>query len=87
MIPIQDLLSRIRWDREFGTSSFEIAYEDHEEGRLVRVPFQEIVFEEGNRFSFHVQNRDGAWVTIPFHRVREVYRDGKLLWQRGKHEI
>jgi len=87
MIPMQDLLNRIRWDREFGTGSFEISYEDHEEERLLRVPFHEIVFEEGNRFSFQVQNREGAWVTIPFHRVREVYRNGQLIWQREEQGV
>lgn len=87
MIPIHDLLNRIRWDPGFGTGPFEIAYEDHEEQKLQRVPFQEIVFEKEDRFSFQVQNRNGEWVAIPFHRVREVYRNGHLIWQRERHGV
>jgi len=87
MIPIYDLLNRIRWDPGFGTGSFEIAYEDHEEERPLRVPFREMVFQEGNRFCFQVSNRDGAWVAIPFHRVREVYKNGRLIWEREKHGV
>ncbi len=25
----------------------------------------------------------GEMVTIPFHRVKEVYRDGSLIWHRS----
>jgi uncharacterized protein (UPF0248 family) len=38
VIPIQDLLQRIRWDPAFGGSTYEIGYLDHVGGRVVRVP-------------------------------------------------
>lgn len=82
MIPIHQLLNRIRWDEDFGRGRFEIGYLDQLEQRIVLVPFRELRFEEGNRFSFEIEGPDDEFQTIPFHRVREVYKDGRLIWQR-----
>jgi len=82
MVPVQDLLSRIRWDREFGSGAFEIGYLDHVEKRVIRVPLKMVHFEKGNRFSFQLEAEMGETLTIPFHRIREVYRDGALIWRR-----
>ncbi|MFZ2446356.1 MAG: DUF504 domain-containing protein [Syntrophobacteraceae bacterium] len=82
MIPIQRLLNRIRWDVEFGAGSFEVGYLDHVRHRIIRIPFRDIRFEEGNQFSFQVEDEMGETATIPFHRIREVYRDGDLIWRR-----
>ncbi len=82
MKPLREILSKIRWDEEFGKGRFEIGYDDHLEKRIVRIPFEEVVFEEGNPFSFQIRNPEGETVIIPYHRVREVYKDGNLIWQR-----
>ena len=82
MQPIHELLSRIRWDREFGLSSFEIGYFDRVENTIIRIPFEEIIQAPGNNFSFQIIDREGVGRTIPLHRVREVFRDGVLVWQR-----
>lgn len=82
MIPIQNLLSRIRWDREFGKSSFEIGYLDHVEKKVIRTPFGNIRIEEENHFSFHLESPSGDPLLIPLHRIREVYQDGFLIWRR-----
>lgn len=82
MMPVHELLSRIRWDREFGRGNFELGYYDHVARRILRIPLREAVFEEGNRFSFQVPDAAGELLTIPFHRVRQVFRDGTLIWQR-----
>ena len=82
MIPIQNLLHRIRWDEAFGKGDFEIGYEDHIRNETLRVPFRKLQFEEGNAFSFQVESDTGEILTIPFHRVREVYRNGLRIWHR-----
>ena len=82
MTPIQDLLHRIRWDPGFGRASFEIAYLDKVAGGLVRVPFAALRIEPGEPFGFELAGPDGRSRFIPYHRVREVYRDGVLIWQR-----
>jgi uncharacterized protein (UPF0248 family) len=83
MEPIQNLLNRIRWDREFGAGSFEIGCLDRVEKKIIRIPFRSIYFEEGNHFSFLVEDELGEMLSIPFHRIREVYKDGALIWSRG----
>jgi uncharacterized protein (UPF0248 family) len=83
MQPIHELLNRIRWDKEFGKGSFEIGYADHIQQRIIRVPFQKMRFMEGDRFSFQVEDSEGETLTIPFHRVREVYKNGYRIWYRS----
>ncbi|MDR3570142.1 MAG: DUF504 domain-containing protein [Syntrophobacteraceae bacterium] len=82
MIPIQQLFSRIRRDKSFGTASFEIGYLDHSANKIIRIPFTKINFEEGNQFSFQLEDETGEMAEIPFHRVREVFQDGGLIWKR-----
>lgn len=82
MTPIHALLSRIRWDKEFGRGSFEIGYFDRLEGRIHRVALREITFPEGERRAFELADQNGQIRRIPFHRVREVIKDGHIVWQR-----
>jgi len=84
MLPIHHLLNRIRWDREFGKGSFEIGYFDHIEQKIIRIPFRALHFEEGSHFFFEVENEEGELLQIPFHRVREVHKDGELIWNRSR---
>ena len=82
MIPIQQLLNKIQWDREFGRARFEIGYLDHVEQRIIRIPLTRIHFEHGNRFFFQLEDEMGEAMEIPFHRIRQVYRNGTLVWHR-----
>lgn len=82
MIPIHELLHRIRWDPEFGKGRFEVGYDDHLAGRLVRVPLARLHLEAGEHFAFEAVEDDGSVHMVPFHRVREVWRDGELIWSR-----
>jgi len=82
VIPIQDVFNRIRWDPGFGGGRFTIGYYDRVEHRIVRLPLASIDFESGNHFSFIATETDGTVHEVPFHRVREVHRNGELIWQR-----
>ena len=83
MTPIHELLARIRWDPEYGRGQFEIGYLDHKEGRLVRVALERIETIPGERFTFEAIEDDGSMHTVPYHRVRAVWRDGELVWSRA----
>jgi uncharacterized protein (UPF0248 family) len=83
MQPIQDLLHRIQWDEAFAEADFEIGYYDRVEDRIVRVPFSALNFPEDDRFAFELYDGGGEFRRVPFHRVREVYRDGRCIWRRG----
>ena len=87
MIPIHDLLSRIRWDKEFGQGQFELGYYDRFEGALQRVALQAVTFPESERHIFEVVDDSGQIRRIPFHRVREVVKDGRVIWQRPAKDI
>lgn len=82
MLPIRKLLSRIRWDKEFGQADFEIGYYDRVAGEILRVPLRDLVIEPEERESFLAQDENGVYQRIPLHRVREVYRNGECIWQR-----
>jgi uncharacterized protein (UPF0248 family) len=88
MQPIDKLLSRIKWDKEFGDAVFEIGYHDRVAAIIVRRPLGDLLFEPGNKESFLLMDDEGVYQRIPLHRVREVYRNGALIWQRpGTGEI
>jgi uncharacterized protein (UPF0248 family) len=82
MIPIHELLNRIRWDREYGQADIEIGYYDRLEQRIIRVPMRSIFFEPGDHFAFDLYDHEGELHSIPLHRVKQVFRNGELIWHR-----
>jgi uncharacterized protein (UPF0248 family) len=82
MQPIYELLARIRHDPDFGQARFQIGYLDRVEGTICRVALREITFPEGERRMLELVNETGLARRIPFHRIREVCRDGELIWHR-----
>jgi uncharacterized protein (UPF0248 family) len=82
MIPIQELLNRIRWDESFGKGDFEIGYYDRVDEAINRIPLGDIHITPGDHFFFSAVGPDGAIHEIPFHRVKQVYKNGKLIWHR-----
>lgn len=86
VIPIQQLLHRIRWDPEFGRADFVIGYFDRLLGGIVRVPYSAEQFGGGEQFSFTAIEADGSVHEVPLHRIREITRNGVLIWQRPAPE-
>lgn len=82
MIPIHELLNRIRWDKEFGKGRFALGYFDRIKNEIMVVPFEELWFDAGKHFYFQVLDTEGETHSIPFHRVKEVYKNGELIWHR-----
>lgn len=81
METIRELLSRIRWDEEFGRGTFEVGIYDRVSDALQFHFLEELHLEQGNRFSFSIAI-SGEILTIPFHRIREVRKNGKAIWKR-----
>jgi uncharacterized protein (UPF0248 family) len=84
MITIRELLNRIRWDRDYGQGEFTIGYYDRLVGRIVLVPLARVRFEPGERSSFRLTDRTGEPLSIPLHRIRQVYRNDQLIWCRTR---
>ena len=82
MIPIHELLSRIRWDAEFARGRYVIGYWDRVKDRVLHADLREITWDADNATFFDLVDEEGTAHSIPFHRVREVWRDGSLIWQR-----
>lgn len=82
MQPIHELIDRIRWDEDFGKGDFTIGYYDRVLDRIITVPFRELHIDSSDRFSFQVVDEDGAIHSVPYHRVKQVHKDGKLIWHR-----
>lgn len=81
METIQQLLHRIRWDAEFGRGDFEAGIYDRVKDAVGFQPLENLKLEKGNRFSFTIVI-DGEVLTIPFHRIREVRKNGETIWKR-----
>lgn len=82
MIPIHQLLSRIHWDEAYGDADFVIGYYDRVETRIIPVPLKALRFATGDHFYFELEDVDGEIQSIPLHRIRQVFRNGELVWER-----
>ena len=82
MIPIHELLNRIRWDPEFAKGTFELGYYDRTENRIIVIPLKELTFPEESPSTFQLVDFEGKMHRVPLHRVREVYKDAQRIWHR-----
>ena len=84
MQPLHTLLHRIKWDAEFAKGEFALGYHDRVAHQERVVPFASISMDpEAGSFSVH--DEEGIVAHIPLHRVRTVYKDGVVIWQRPGH--
>lgn len=82
MIPINKLLNRIQWDKEYRRGFFEIGYYDRTMDEIIRVPYSAIIFVRDDRHSIRIMNDEGIIHSVPLHRIKEVYKDNELIWHR-----
>ncbi len=82
MIPIHELLNRICWDSEFAKRDFELGYYDRMANRVIVVLLKEVTFPTESPSTFELMDPEGQVHRIPFHRVREVYRNSQRIWRR-----
>jgi uncharacterized protein (UPF0248 family) len=82
MIPIHELLNRIPWDSEFAKGNFELGYYDRAENRIIMVPLKEVKFPTETPSAFELMDPEGQVHRVPFHRVREVYKNAQRIWHR-----
>ncbi len=82
MLPIRKLLNRIRWDPRFRRGQFALGYYDRRERRVRVVALAELRLPPDRPQVFELWDEEGELHTIPLHRVRCVYRDGRVIWER-----
>ena len=59
MIPIHELLNRIRWDQVYGNADFVIGYYDRVADKVITVPLKELYFVKEDHFDFELLDEDG----------------------------
>jgi len=82
LIPIDALLARIRWDPTFGHGEFAVGYWDRIRRSLIVVPLAALRFGEDGAEGFEVVDDSGQVCSVPLHRIRQVLRDGQVIWER-----
>ena len=87
MIPIHELLNRIPWDPEFAKGNSELGYYDRTENRIILLPLKELTFPKESPATFQLVDLEGEVHRVPFHRVREVYKDAERIWHRPEPGI
>ncbi len=66
-----------------GPVALSLGTYDRKEETIQRVALQEVSFPaSGERHLFELVEEAGQIRRIPFHRIREVYRDGRIIWHR-----
>jgi uncharacterized protein (UPF0248 family) len=75
---IGDLLNKIRWDKKVNPEEYTLLYFDRIDEKLYEVSFTAIA-RKGN---FITILKDGKEYSVPLHRIRQVKRNGKLVWER-----
>ncbi|MDP6642350.1 MAG: DUF504 domain-containing protein [Candidatus Nanoarchaeia archaeon] len=75
MIPIKDLINKIRWDKDLDRDGYLLHYVDRIVNSIKEIKFNEIQSIEGDFIVLY--NKE-----VPLHRVRKVTKFGKVLWER-----
>ena len=61
-----------------------MGYFDRVEHQVVVVSFHAIEFPKHEPQVFRLADPEGRIHQVPFHRVREVYKDGQRIWHRRR---
>ncbi len=79
MMPIIDLLNKIKWDKKEKPEDYEIIYFDRILGKQMTMPYTKIQALED---PFMVLRDKAGEVRIPLHRIQEVKKKSKTIWKR-----
>ncbi len=80
MVPIIDLLNKLKWSSEGKKEVYELCYYDRITGKEKRIEYKNIKGFD-NQF-FNLGDKE-----IPLHRIKKVYKNGKLIWERKNRVI
>ena len=78
MVYIGDLLNKLRFDKQFNPEEYTLVYFDRLEEKTFEVKFTHIS-RKGN---FITVLKNGKEYSIPLHRVRQVKKLGKIVWEQ-----
>ncbi len=76
---IKDLINKIKWNKNLNPDDYTLIYIDRIDKNKKKMNFTDIEKIEG---SFLMLTKEDKEVNIPLHRIREVRKQGKLVWKR-----
>ena len=79
MIPIKDLLNKIKWDKKENPEDYTVGYYDRVKKEIIEFSFTAIKEIDENFMLIEV---DGVEKTIPLHAIKIVRKKGEQLWKR-----
>ena len=79
MITIKDYINKIKWGPKEKKEDYRFYYIDRVNNELKEIRFLDIKDIEGGFMIIHGRYED---VEIPLHRIREVKRNGIVVWRR-----
>ncbi len=81
MMYILDLLNKIKWDQNLNPEEYTIIYLDRINNTKKEIKFDKI--KNFNNLTLILESEEKE-IEIPLHRIREVKKQGKIIWKREK---
>ena len=78
MIPIQELINKIHWDKREKPEEYTLFYFDRILNKLISLPYTKIKRLEG---SFMIIDNEEE-TNIPLHRIKKVTKNNVVVWER-----
>ncbi|MEK6983676.1 MAG: DUF504 domain-containing protein [Nanoarchaeota archaeon] len=78
MIPINDLLNKIKWDKREKPEQYSLLYYDRILNKLIEIPYTKIKRIEG-RFMI-LDNEEES--NVPLHRIKRATKNDIVVWER-----
>jgi len=73
----KEWIDKIGWDVNEDSEDYSFSYINF--GKEVEVPYDSIITRDD--FSFNI-NQNGKMATIPYHRIRRIFKHGKVVFSR-----
>lgn len=78
MIPVKNLINKIKWDKRENPRDYKIFYFDRILNKLIKIPYSKIKRLEG---SFMVLDNEEE-SNVPLHRIKKVMKNHVVVWER-----
>jgi len=79
MLPIKDLINKIKWDKRENPQEYTVHYFDRVLNKLISIPYKKIKRLEG--LFMIIDN--GEETNIPLHRIKKVTKNYVVVWERN----
>jgi len=73
----KDWLDKIEWDKNENPSDYSFSYINFGEER--KISYESIITRDDFAFCL---NQDGKLKTIPYHRIRKIFKNDKIVFSR-----